>query len=330
MPTVREIAEHAGVSKSTVSLVLNNKPGVSDAMREAVHNAIRELESNTATPRQPSSAPSIVVLHPPVLRSSNVFSEVLQGIQSAAELYNVQLRLVSNDPNAGEGHVSYLYFSDPALRPDGVLVFGARQDEPLLNEAYELGIPCVVLGREASKYPVSGLGRNESAYAYEATRYLIELGHRHIAFLGGEPSYDYLHNRQRGYQQALEEAGLACRAEWKQPGDCAEATRRLLGDAPEVTAVLFVNDTCAAAGLPVLQSAGRKIPQDMSVISFDDTDLARHADPPLTSVSYRRYDEGHWAVKMLVEQMHHPYVEIIQVQFRAELIKRGSCSVPRG
>lgn len=345
MPTVREIAEYAGVSKSTVSLVLNNKPGVSEDMRRSVLAAVQQLEALQVSSIQatmPVSLPdanagrsngvqmlSVVVLHPPVLRSSYVFSEVLQGIQSAAQTYNVQLRLVTNDINAVEGHVSHLYFSDPNLRPDGVLVFGAQQHEPLLNTAYELGIPCVVLGRDAQKYEVSGLGRDEARYAYEAARYLIDLEHRGIAFVGGEVVYDYWHTRLAGYQHALEQAGIAPLDRWVQTGDGESATRTILEQSKDVTAIIYVNDTCAACGLEVIDECGLRVPDDLSVISFDDTDFAQHYDPPLTSVSYHRYEEGQWALKMLIDQIRYPYVEKVQVMFHAELIKRASCAPPR-
>jgi len=347
MATVREIATLAGVSKSTVSLVLNDKPGVSEEKRQRVLAAQRELlarstermvdgehlsprsEANGNTHKRRCDMLSIVVLHPPVLRSSYVFSEVLQGIQSAAETYNVQLRLVTNGPDDADQHVSRLYFTDEALRPDGVLIFGAQQYEPTLDVARQIGIPCVVLGRDTSRYDVSGLGRNEYRYAYEATTYLIELGHQAIAFLGGDPAYDYLHTRQAGYRQALEDHGIAPCEDWIRTGSGAEATAHILERAADVTAFMYINDTCAADGLPLVEETGLTIPDDLSVLSFDDTEIARSYDPPLTSVSYRRYEEGQWAVKMLVDQIRYPYLERVQVIFKAGLVERESCSTPR-
>jgi DNA-binding LacI/PurR family transcriptional regulator len=344
MTTVREIAELAGVSKSTVSLVLNNKPGVSDEMRRIVLEAQSHLKQQKQLASSHEIAPSsgqthaddtgsralsIVVLHPPVMRSSYVFREVLRGIQTAAETYNIQLRLVANDPFATVQHVSYLYFSDPYLRPDGVLVFGAQQHEPLLEQAFKQDIPCVVLGRQANKYDVSGLGRNEARYAYGATHYLLDLGHRAIAFLGGEQVYDYLHNRINGYRHALKDAEIEVDTSWVRLGNGVDATRSILEQSPEITAVIYVNDRCAEEGLPIIEQAGLKIPADISVISFDDTEFAQRYSPPLTSVSYRRFEEGQWAVRMLVDQIRYPYIESVQTVFKADLIKRGSCAAPR-
>jgi LacI family transcriptional regulator len=338
MASVREIAQLAGVSVSTVSLVLNDKPGVSDEMRRTVLDALKQLEAKELNVPSPgkearrsseSRLLSIVVLHPPILRSSYVFSEVLQGIQAAAEIHRVQLRLIANDEAASPQHVSQLYFSDPALRPDGVIVFGAKQHEPLIDEARRLEIPCVVLGRDASKYKVSGVGRDEEHYAYEATRYLLELGHRVIAFAGGQETYDYVPNRISGYRRALSQAGIEAQPSWVQLGSGAYAIQALLKQASNLTAVLFVNDSYAAEGLPVLQNAGWRIPNDISVISFDDTNIAHDFVPSLTSVAYRRYEEGQWAVKLLIDQIHFPFIESTHTFFKAQLMIRESCAPPR-
>lgn len=340
MPSVREIAELAGVSKSTVSLVLNNKPGVSEQMRKTVLDALHQLEDREAlhsplaegdepTIRRAGQSLSILVLHPPTFHSSEVFSDVLQGIQSGAERYNLQLRLVANPHTPTENHVSMMYLTDPNLRPDGVLVFGAQQQEPLLEEIQRQGIPCVVLGREAKKYAASGIERNEAQHAYEATRYLLALGHRAIAFVGGLEQYDFVHNRLAGYRHALHESGVELLPGWVQLGDAAQGVARLHDAEFPPTAVLFVNDTYAAQGLPILTAHDLCIPEDVSVISFDDTRFAREYTPPLTSVSYYRYEEGQWAVKMLADQINMPYIDKVQMVFKGQFIERDSCAAPR-
>ncbi len=340
MPTVRQIAELAGVSKSTVSLVLNNKPGVSSQTRQAVLGVVEALAVDSMAEASldvaevyradgKARALSLMVLHPPVLRSSYVFSEVLQGIQAAAEVFNAQIRLVMNEPDAGAQHVAHLYLSDDNLRPDGVLVFGARQDEPLIEKAIEQGIPCVVLGRDASQYSISGIGRDETRHANALTAHLIDLGHRIIAFVGGETYYDYTHNRVRGYQQALADAGIHANPDWVSLGAGGRATEHMLDCVPDVTAIIFVNDSYAAEGLAVLDRRGVQIPADVSVASFDDTDIARGHTPPLTSISYNRHKEGQWAVKMLIDQIRYPFIEKFQMIFSADLVVRESTTAPQ-
>lgn len=337
MLTVRQIAEFAGVSKSTVSLVLNEKSGVSDEMRQAVLKAVGELQviqpaASTHSWKRPASGDnrprgvSLMVLHPPILRSSFVFSEVLAGIQSAAESFSAQLRLVMNEPDASPQHIGHLYLSDDTLRPDGVLVFGARQREPLADRALERQIPCVVLGRDITRYATSGIGRDEVRCAADLTRHLLELGHERIAFAGGNPDYDYTHTRIEGYQSALREAGITPQESWVCLGSGSDATERLLHLEPAVTALIFVNDSYLAEGLPVLQAHGLNVPHDLSVASFDDTDVARQSD--ITSIWYDRVSEGQWAVRMLMDLIRHPSLARSSLMFRAQLIARTS-TAPR-
>ena len=339
MPTVREIAELAGVSKSTVSLVLNNKPGVSGGMRQRVLEAVNQLRvlegaqpltSAVISPRDvDKELLTVVVLHPSILRSSQVFSELLQGIQAGATAYQIQLRLAMNEPDLPNTHITRLYFSEPTLRPSGVLVIGARQNESLVDEARQLGIPCVLVGRQSTDSGVAAVGRDEEAIALKATDYLLDLGHQAIAFVGGDEAYSYTHSRLRGYRGALQARGIDVPDRWVALGTGRTAAERVLAASPEITAAIFINDAYAMEALPVFQAAGRAIPDTLSVISFDDTQEARTFDPPLTSVSYPRYQEGLWAVRVLVEQIRQPLIKSCQIVFRASLVERASCAPRR-
>jgi DNA-binding LacI/PurR family transcriptional regulator len=341
MITVREIAEFAGVSKSTVSLALNNRPGVSDQMRKTVFDARAQLEAMQTDNLQPQAsgaeaqatyqqqACSIMVLHPPVLRSSHVFSEVLQGIQSSAELCKAQLRLVANNPQATEHHVSNLYLTDEYLRPDGVIVFGAEQNEPVVDKIVALNIPCVVLGREAQKYPVSGIQRDEAHHAYVLTKHLIDLNHQRIAFVGGEAQYDYTNNRVSGYKKALAEANIQDIDRLVHLGNGAQATQAVLDAEADLTAIVFVNDTYAIEGITVLENLGLSIPDDMSIVSFDNTKFAQTYKTPLTSIAYNHYKEGQWSVKILLDEIRHPFIRRSTLEFDGELIIRKSTQEAR-
>lgn len=345
MPTVGQIARHAGVAKSTVSLVLNNKPGVSEEMRHRVLEAMDQLHateeaqslaslsaptsSSAGVQRTGTETLSVVVLHPPILRSSQVFSELLQGIRAGAATYQMQLNLAVNEPSLPDGHITHLYFTDPSLRPDGVLIIGARQHEPLIEEARELGIPCVLVGRQSADPTLAAVGRNEEEVTLQATNHLLDLGHRAVAFVGGDEAYSYTHSRLSGYRRALEQTNGSFPDRWIALGDGRTAAARVLASSPEITAVIFINDAYAMEGLPVFQANGRVIPDKLSVISFDDTEDARSFEPPLTSVSYPRFQEGLWSMKILVDHIRQPLMKSCQVVFRASLIQRDSCTSPK-
>jgi LacI family transcriptional regulator len=338
MPSVREIAKHAGVSKSTVSLVLNEKPGVSEDMRKRVLTAIKELKERESLisvngkivqPNKENEDFSVVVLHPPTLRSSQVFSELLQGIQAGASRFRVQLSLVVNEPDLPDDHISRIYFSDPALRPDGVLVIGARQDIPLPKGIYDLQIPCVLVGRSQIDLEVSTVGRDEEYISYKATKYLMKLGHKAIAFVGGDPAYNYTKSRLSGYKKALESGSIYPKNNWIALGPGEEAAKEILAFGSDISAAIFINDAHFLQSIPVLQEAGFIIPEDLSVISFDDTEVARNFSPPLTSVSYPRYQEGLWSLTLLVNKIKNPLIKYSNITFRATLIERDSCVPPK-
>ena len=344
MPTVRQIAQHAGVAKSTVSLVMNHKPGVSDKTRQIVLNAYQELnsqnENNSADNVEKNiffnhshyvtkKPLSFVVFHPAILGSNQVFSELLAGIQYGADQYHAQLRLTINERKVSSNHISNLYLKDPSLQPDGILIIGAREKEPVLEEAERQQIPYVIVSRTVSDPAISAVGRNEIKITMEAVRYLLELGHTAIGFVGGNPLYSYTHQRIQGYRKALQASGITPLDRWISLGAGNEAAKTILQTSPEITAVVFVNDTFAMQALPVFIQAGRNIPDKLSIISFDDTDEAKNYNPPITSIHHPRYEEGAWAVRILVEKIRNPHFEECQIILKSNFIVRDSCSQPK-
>jgi LacI family transcriptional regulator len=272
---------------------------------------------------------SVLLLHPTILRSSQVFHELLQGIQAGADQYQVQLRLAANEPDLPPDHLTRFYFTDPALRPSGLLVIGARRHEPLVDEARELGIVPVLVCRQSKAAGIFAVGRDEEGAARRATEHLLSLGHRSVAFVGGDPAYAFTGSRLAGYRLALRTYGVNAPDRWVALGEGETAAAQIVASSPEVTAVVFVNDAYAVKGLPVFQAAGYDLPGDLSVVSFDDTEEARSFEPALTSVSYPRYQEGLWSVKVLVERLHQPLLQSTRVVFRASLVERDSCAPPK-
>jgi DNA-binding LacI/PurR family transcriptional regulator len=342
MPTVSQTAQHAGVAKSTVSLVLNKKSGVSEQTRQIVLNAYQELRSreesrellgkwqateSESPARGESSKPmSLVVFHPAILRSSQVFTELLEGIQDGAANHQAQIRLAVNESNLPLDHIANLYLKNPALRPSGILMIGAHQEESILMEADRQGIPYVLVSRTTDNLTISAVGRNEESVACQAVNYLLDLGHKVIGFVGGDPTYNYTNQRIKGYTQALKARGITPLERWVSLGAGDQAAQAILQTCPEISAVVFVNDSYAMEGLPVFINAGRRIPETLSVISFDDTAEAQSYHPPLTSVHSPRYAEGVWAVRSLMEKIRNPLVESFQVILKQSLIIRESCS----
>jgi LacI family transcriptional regulator len=218
-----------------------------------------------------------------------------------------------------------LYFSNPILKPSGVLVIGAKIKEPVVEQARKLGIPVVLVGRSTQMRGVNAISRDEEEIAFEATQYLVQLGHTNIAFIGGSPKYSYTFDRLNGYRHALEMQGIEYHDEYVLGGFDEQHAARFLINCPEVTAAVFINELFASRVLPIVQNTGRIIPDSLSVVTFDDTEISRSFDPPLTSVSFPFFQEGFWSVRVLMEQVRQPVILNVHIVLQANLVKRSSC-----
>jgi LacI family transcriptional regulator len=340
MPTISEIANYAGVSKSTVSLALNRKQGVSEKMRTRVLQAAEELAAKQPPEIQQVKATSpnggnrdfktILALHSSILSSTQHFSGILQGVQQGLEPYNAQLNLAINEPELPDEHIASLYFSQPALHPDGVIVFGSDHYEYIGEKTRQLGIPCVFLGVPLPNTRFNFVASDEEAAAYKATRHLLDLGHRQIAFIGGDAEVPATIQRVAGYRRALRDATLdADKAPvFVEPhADGARAAvEHFVNQNQSITAILFGNNHASRVGLPVIRDASFNIPDDLSVIVFDDTDFQQNYAPPITTITYPLIRQGIWAVQVLMNLSQEPMMTVSQIYFDAVLTKRDSCA----
>ncbi len=336
MPTVREIAEQASVSISTVSLALNNKRGVSDSTRQRIVEiaaALRTQELAVAKEIRGdgrSDRPSsILILHPAQV-GDDVFTKFLRGIWAAVANTTTQLQMMVNEPDFMETNVTQLLFSDPDLAPDGVIVLGARKEEFLVKKVLALGIPCVLCQRETDNPALSAVGVDEAGMATKATEHLLDLGHRAIAFAGGKPGYSYTDGRIAGYRRAMAARGIEVPDRWVTCTWDRAATESIIQSSPEITAYVFSDDGYALQfGLPALEAAGYRVPSDVSVVAFDDIKEGAAHDPPLTSMSLPFFEMSFRAIKILEEQIHDPMLQSQHIRFSTSLNRRASSSPPR-
>ena len=338
MPTLREIAASAGVSLSTVSLVLNNKHGVSEEMRQRVLAAVRELEQRDppiikkrrAIRRHkdaPVPARSVLVLHPSTMIASAYFASLLKGLQTGADKHNLQLRLAHSVPNLPPEHISNLYFSNPDLHPDGVISLGMPQFVTVNQAAEQLGIPIVLVGEWDGQMPVSVVAPDEIEAGEKVGRYLGEYGHRRIAFVfRGFHSPD-VSLRLQGIRRGLAEYGAVLQETDTLVGMFDAHTlelERLIARLGNFTAlILGTHGTCQML-LPLIEGAGYKIPTDLSVVAFDDTEFERRYSPPLTTIAYPVPTLGERAIQLLIDHLNHPEIKYIHVLFSGELVERES------
>jgi len=334
MPTVRQIAERAGVSISTVSLALNNKKGVADATRQRVLNVASELagqeREHGAARRGPDRRPRVIMVLHPAQVDDDVFTAFLRGIWSATVGTSIQLQMTVNDQSLAGNGISHLFFSDVDLLPDGLLALGVKKRDPIIDQARRAGVPCVLVQRETEDPGLSAVGVDEAGTARTLTDHLLNLGHTRIGFCGAKDGYSFSDSRLLGYRQAMSARGIEVPDPWVSMGWDRETACRLLTGAPELTAIVFLDDGHALHhGIPAIQAAGLRIPEDVSVASIDNIREAQDHEPPITSMELPFYDMSRLAVRILTEQLDDPMIQSQHIRLNAFLHPRASCAPPR-
>jgi len=333
---LREVAERAGVSRTTVSFVLNNVPGmrISEETRQRVLEAARELNYHPdATARRMVRGKTDIVgfilrQTPDQVFADQFLPQVLNGFSQAcaAQNYHVLFEAIPPDrPAAGyarllnERHV------------DGIAISGPRSDDQELFALPTRQAPVVLLGQlPANDLPFVDV--NNITGAALATQHLIEHGHSRIGLItNAPPAYTASADRIAGYRQALEAAGLTFNPDWVRYGDFTvrggeAAMRELLPVTPALTAVFVASDTVALGALQVIRQSGRCIPGDIAVVGFDDVPMAQFIDPPLTTIRLPAFGLGWGAAELLIRLiMADEPVRNSQVLLETDLIVRTSC-----
>ncbi|MGW0606443.1 LacI family DNA-binding transcriptional regulator [Streptomyces sp. NPDC002644] len=309
-PTLEEVAARAGVGRGTVSRVINGSPSVSETTRAAVEAAVAELGyvPNTAAralAANRSDAIALVVPEPETrFFAEPYFSDMLRGVGSALSDTEMQLLLIfAGNDRERQRLAQYL----AAHRVDGVLLVSVHADDPLPDMVAELGIPAVISGPRSADEPLASVDSDNHGGGRSATAHLIQRGRRRIAHITGRLDVYGAQRRAEGYRTALAEAGIEEDEGLIEPGDFSEeggrrAMAALLERRPDLDAVFAASDVTAAGARQVLREAGRRIPEDVALVGYDDSVIARHMDPPLTSVRQPISGMGRVMTHLLLEE----------------------------
>lgn len=324
-PTIYDVAKRAGVSKSLVSLVLQGSPRVSDEKRQAVLDAVDELNytpSHLAASLAGTRTRSIGVL---IDEFSNLwYVRALAGLRSALADDGYTLSIADTALNEHLDRDSVEVFR--SLRVDGVVIAGEMSQEA----ADRLNIPGVVLGtritRPAGMPVVAG---DEEAGGRLATEHLVDLGHRGVVCVSapGESAGA----RERGYREAMASRGLegvVVRAKHWGEREAWEALRHHLAGHGTPTAVFGANDTMAIGVFGALRERGLRVPEDVSVVGYDNSPLAAYEYLALTSVDGDALSMGRTAGELLLEMLEHPLSRPGDVLLPPKLVVRGSTAPP--
>ncbi|GHG97795.1 LacI family DNA-binding transcriptional regulator [Streptomyces rubradiris] len=305
-PTLDEVAEHAGVSRSVASRALNNAPHVSRAKREAVERAVRQLgyvpnpTARALATRQTGAAALVVSGEDPSIFADPFFAQVIVGASAALEEADLHLMLCLAASERGRKRVAELLRGKGA---DGVMLMALREDDPLAEAAEQAEMPVVFGGRPVGSTPRWYVDADNTGGAREATEYLLSRGCRRVATICGRLDTEAGRARYRGYRDAMLGAGVvplpAQEADFTEAGGAA-AMAALLAGHGDVDGVFAANDNMAVGALRTLREAGRAVPAEVAVVGFDDLAAARVADPPLTTVHQPVTALGREMARMLV------------------------------
>jgi DNA-binding LacI/PurR family transcriptional regulator len=331
-----DVAELAGVSRTTVSFVLNDvmDVSISEVTRQRVLDAAKKLHyhPNVAGKKLVSGKSDTVGLvlcqSPEQIFADAFLPQVILGVEQAAIQQGFHVLLKPIDPNDAGGYTNLIREN----HVDGILLSGPRQDDQALIGLYEEGVPVMLMGQMPhTKMPFVDV--NATAGAEAAVRHLISLGHTQIGMITNAPlNYTSAQQRRAGYCQAMDAAQLKVDSLLIQEGDFTPASgftamKALLNSSRGITAVFVASDVVAIGAMLAIKRAGLRIPADIAIVGFDDIPLAEFFDPPLTTVHLPAYGLGLAAGERLIRLIQGEGLSENSLLLESHLITRQSSVV---
>jgi DNA-binding LacI/PurR family transcriptional regulator len=332
--TIRDIAERAGVSKGAVSYALNGRPGVSEDTRVRILSIAHELgwypnRAARALSAARAEACGLVLARPArTLALEPFFMEFIAGVESALATRSIALTLQLVGDLEEEIAVYRRWWGEH--RVDGVLLLDLRTDDPRVDELVRLGLPAVVVGGPLEGRELPAVWHDEASVVTEAVHYLAALGHTRIAHVAGVAEFVHTVQRMRAFTTAASALGIEGRVvETDYSAESGgRATRKLLSSPSPPSALLFDSDLLAVTGLGVAQRMGFSVPDDVSIIGWDDSLISQVVHPPLTAITRDIVAFGVACTTQLLAAVEGEPTPDLETA-RGELTTRGSTGRPR-
>jgi DNA-binding LacI/PurR family transcriptional regulator len=314
-PTLEELAAHSGVSIATVSRVINTSGPVSEHAEKRVRQAIEALGFEPKRKRRkPRNKPPLIACIVPEFMNPAI-TMISTGVQEEAERMNIHVFIVPVSDKPGSLHRNLDLLKDVSV--DGIILAHLEvQPEDILNLCKSQELPMVALKRNFSSLPIPCIDSDRENGMYQATKLLIGLNHRDIAYLAGIRDSDQSEAKLQGVQRALTEANLTLKPEFYRKclsttDDGFRVATNLLQLPPgqRPTAIITYNDLVAIGALHAIRSAGLSVPDDISVVGFDNIPLTSHTNPPLTTVAQPQYQKGQLGVQTLMNWLNGEHVD---------------------
>jgi DNA-binding LacI/PurR family transcriptional regulator len=324
--TIRDVAARAGVSHQTVSRVINNSERVNPDTRQRVEAAILALDyqpNAVARSMARGQTCNLACLAPNL--TDFTFASIIEAAEIEARRRGFFL-LSASAPDA-EAFAELVNAFVGSRRAEALMVINPYADER--HTFLPANVPLVFIGSRPRCTQAASVALDDEQAACQAAQHLLALGHSRIALITGPLPEDCVQERCQGFAQALQAAGLAPDPELVVQGDWSatsgyQAAQALLSRSKPFSAVVAQNDRMAVGAIQALRQAGCRVPQDVSVVGFDDMPLASYFDPPLTTMRQDLQSIGRTAAKLLIQAIETPLGMPAHVALPAELVIRQS------
>lgn len=335
-PTITDVAKLASVSPSAVSMYLNNRPGIGVETQIRIAAAIDELgyvpRSNKPKQQSKGFVGVLVEKLPTLLTGDLFYADVTNGIQREAEVlgYSIAVSVINELTEV----LPRLVAEDAVM---GLLALGGGDiTDQLLELIINSDMPLVTVDNQSDLQALNSVVVDNYRGAYQATRHLVELGHRRVAIIQGPRKYKPLTERYHGYLNAMVDAGLGIDWELIQrplssglPNKGYQEMKTLLALDEPPTAVFAVSDRTALGAVQAIEEAGLQVPRDISIVGFDDMPPNVYPAPALTTVTSERLAMGHTAMQRLHQIIENPRHAPINIVMPCQLVIRDSSAQPR-
>lgn len=331
--TIKDVAKRAGVSPSTVSRVLSNHPRISRETTRKVKEIMEEMgyHSNIMARSLVSNKTSTLgmILPRPAeeLFQNHFFAENIRGITTQASRNGYDLLMTAGHSEQGE--LEAVTRLVKGRRVDGVILLQSRRNDPIVNFLQGESFPFVLIGHYTEDESILCVDNDNVQAAFDATEHLIAQGHERIGFVSGPPNLTVSQDRLEGFRQAMDSHGFRVQPEWIVEGEfLQESGYRAMSffmNLPErPTALVVVDDLVTFGVLRGLNELGYRVPDDLSLVSFNNISLAELSTPPLSSIDIGIYQLGYMASQLLIRAIEGDKPQQTRVIVPHRLIVRES------
>jgi len=333
--TIKDVAKAANVAPSTVSRVISDNPRISAETKKRVRQAMKELGYHPNFIARSLASKSSQVIGIVFPRSGDLafqnpfFSEVLRGITTGVNemSYGIQLAAGETKKEILDSVVTMVQ----GRRVDGIIMLYSEKKDDITLYLQKMDFPFVVIGKPFDDVEkITHIDNDNVSAAKEGTEYLLDLGHRNIGFIGGNKDLMVTVSRMKGYKKALSEAEIPIREDYMKYEEFLlsggkQGIEQIMSTDSPPTALLVTDDLMSLGVLRTLNEMGKQIPEDLSIVSFNNSMFAELSSPALTSIDIDIPELGRQGVRHLLAKIEEPNEPVKRVIIPHTMIERQSC-----